>query len=50
LLAAVYVALSAFHLVPLHPAILVDAVTGLAVLAFLAEVPLGKYSKKVENE
>lgn len=50
LLAAGYVTLSAFHLVPLHPAILVDAVTGLAVLAFLAEVPLGNYSKKVENE
>jgi hypothetical protein len=31
-------------------AILLDVVLGLAALACLAEVPPGKYSKKVENE
>lgn len=50
LLAAVYVGLSAFHLVALHPAILLDVVLCVVVLACLAEIPLGKYSKKVGNE
>ncbi|HTU49893.1 MAG TPA: hypothetical protein VMF56_04820 [Acidobacteriaceae bacterium] len=50
LLAAAYVALSAFHLVRLHPAILLDVVLGLSVLAFLSEVPLGRYGKSVENK
>jgi hypothetical protein len=46
LLAAVYTALSAFHWVPLHATILLDAVLALTVLAFLAEVPIGRYRKR----
>jgi hypothetical protein len=43
LLAAAYVALAAFHAVPFVPGILLDAVFALVVLAFLAEIPFGKY-------
>ncbi len=45
LLAAVYVALGEFHLVPWRPAILLDTVLVLTLLAYLAELPLGKYRK-----
>jgi hypothetical protein len=43
LLAAAYVALASFHVVPFAPAILLDAVLALVVLAYLAEIPFGKY-------
>jgi hypothetical protein len=47
LLAAVYLALAVFHLAPMRPGILLFSVLGVTVLAFLAEVPLGKYRKNV---
>jgi hypothetical protein len=46
LLAAVYVALSGFQLVPMHPAIFLDTILAVAVLACLAEIPFGKYRKR----
>jgi hypothetical protein len=45
LLAAVYVVLWGFHLVPMQPAIFLDSILGVAVLACLAEIPLGRYRK-----
>lgn len=47
LAAAAYVSLSGFHLVPLQPGILLNTVGGVAVLACLAEIPLGRYRRKV---
>jgi hypothetical protein len=46
LLAAVYVPLAAFGLLPMRPDIFLGAVLGITVLAFLAELPLGKYRKR----
>ena len=46
LLAAVYAAFSGFRLVPMHPAIFLDLIVAVAVLACLAELPLGRYRKK----
>ncbi len=45
LLAAMYVALSAFHVVPMQPGMFLDTILGVAVLACLAEIPFGKYKK-----
>jgi len=45
LLAAVYVVLAEFHLVPMRAGIFLDVVILLTVLAFLAELPLGRYRK-----
>lgn len=47
LLAAVYVALSAFHVVPMQPGMFLDIILGVAVLAYLAEIPFGKYRKRL---
>ncbi len=47
LLAAVYVVLAEFHLVPMRPGIFLDVVILLTVLACLAELPLGRYRKNV---
>ena len=47
LLAAVYVALSAFHVVPMQPGMFLNIILGVAVLAYLAEIPFGKYRKRV---
>jgi hypothetical protein len=45
LLAGVYLVLAEIHLVPMHPAVLVDTVVVLTLLAYIAEFPLGKYRK-----
>lgn len=47
LLAAVYVALSAFHVVPMQPGTFLNIILGVAVFACLAEIPFGKYRKTV---
>jgi hypothetical protein len=47
LLAAVYVALSAFRVVPMQPGTFLNIILGVAVLACLAEIPFGKYRKTV---
>lgn len=47
LLAAVYVALSAFHIVPIEPGMFLNILLAVAVLACLAEIPFGKYRKTV---
>jgi hypothetical protein len=43
LLAAVFVALSAFGIVPLHPGVFLLVVFGATCLALCAEIPLGRY-------
>ena len=50
LLAAVYVALAEFGLVPMHPGIFLLAVLGTAALACLAELPLGRYKAKAQSQ
>jgi len=45
LLAAVYVALSAFGVVSLHPDLFLIVVLGACCLAICAEIPLGKYRR-----
>ena len=47
LLAAVYVALSEFHVAPMNPNALLATVVGLTILAYVLEFPLGKYRKRV---
>jgi hypothetical protein len=47
LLAALYVALSAFHVVPMQPGKFLNIILGVAILACLAEIPFGKYRKTV---
>jgi hypothetical protein len=47
LLAAVYLALSAFHVVPMQPGTFLNIILGVAVLACLAEIPFGRYRKTV---
>jgi hypothetical protein len=47
LLAALYVALSAFHVVPMQLGTFLNIILGVAVLACLAEIPFGKYRKTV---
>jgi hypothetical protein len=46
LLAAVYVVLAEFSLVPMRPGIFLDVVLLMTVLAFLAELPFGRYRKR----
>jgi hypothetical protein len=45
LIAAVYVVLWGFHLVPMKLGIFLYTILGITVLAYLAEIPLGKYRK-----
>lgn len=47
LLASIYVALSTIGLVPLHPGGFLSVVFAIVMLAYLAELPLGKYKKSV---
>ncbi len=47
LLAAVYVTLSAFNIVPMQPGMFLNIILGVAVLACLAEIPFGRYRKTV---
>ena len=47
LVAALYVALSAFRVVPMQPGVFLNIILGVAVLACLAEIPFGKYRKTV---
>ena len=47
LLAALYVALSAFGIVSLHPGLFLLVVFGACSLAMCAEIPLGKYRKGI---
>ena len=47
LLAAVYVSLSAFGIVPLHPGLFLLFVFGACCLAMCAEIPFGKYRKGI---
>lgn len=46
LLAAIYVALAAFGLVPMRPNIFLLIVVGITICAFVAERPLGTYRNK----
>ncbi len=46
LLAAIYVALAAFGLVPMRPNIFLLIVAGITICAFVAERPLGTYRNK----
>lgn len=46
LLSAVYVALAAFGLLPIRPGTFLLGVLCITILAFLAEVPLGRYRKR----
>jgi hypothetical protein len=45
LLAAIYVVLWGFHLVPMQPNIFLGSICGVFLFARLAEIPLGKYRK-----
>ncbi len=45
LLAAAYVVLAEFHVIPMRPGVFLDVVLLLIVLACLAELPLGRYRK-----
>lgn len=47
LLAAVYVVLAEFHLVPLQPGRFLLVVFVVSVAAYLVEFPLGRYTKKI---
>src|SRR5712692_8837097 len=47
LLAAIYVGFSGISLVPMNPGIFVSVVFAIAMLACLAEPPLGRYKKGV---
>lgn len=44
-LAAIYVALAAANVVPIHPGLLLLTVFAVSILACLAELPLGRYKK-----
>lgn len=46
LLAAVYVVLWGFHLVPMQPNIFMGSIVGVFLFARLAEIPLGRYKKR----
>ncbi|HEX4785762.1 MAG TPA: hypothetical protein VH350_15585 [Candidatus Sulfotelmatobacter sp.] len=48
LLAAVYAALAGFNLVPMRPDIFLIVVFGLTCLACCAEIPFGRYAKKLQ--
>ena len=45
LLAAIYVGLSAMSIVPIRPGIFLFSVLAIAMLACLAELPLGRYKR-----
>ena len=45
LLAAIYVGLSTMSIVPIRPGIFLSSVLAIAMLACLAELPLGKYKR-----
>jgi hypothetical protein len=45
LLAAAYVVLAEFSVVPMRPAVFLLGVLGITALSYLAELPLGKYRK-----
>ncbi len=47
LLAAVYVALSAIHIVPMQQGMFLNIILAVAILACLAEIPFGRYRKTV---
>ncbi|MGC1783805.1 MAG: hypothetical protein WA708_14880 [Acidobacteriaceae bacterium] len=49
LLAALYAALSGFHVVPMQPNIFLGSILGVFLLARLAEFPLGKYRKSASE-
>ncbi len=49
LLAALYVALAEFHIVPLQPGRFLLVVFVVSVVACLVEFPLGRYTKKAET-
>lgn len=49
LLAAVYVAAALLHLLPFAPAALINAVFALVILAFLIEIPLGRYRTRASR-
>ena len=46
LLAAAYVVLAGFHLLPMNPNVFLAAVVFLTLLAHAAEIPLGRYRKR----
>ena len=45
-LAIVYVMLAEFHLVPMDAGYFLDSILAVSILAFLAEIPLGRYRKR----
>ncbi len=45
-LALGYFILSEFHLVPMDAGYFLDSILGISILAFLAEIPLGRYRKR----
>jgi hypothetical protein len=46
ILAALYAALSMFGIVPLNPGLFLLIVLGASCLAFVLEIPLGRYKRK----
>lgn len=46
LLAIVYVVLAEFHLVPMDAGYFLDAILAVSILAFLLEIPLGRYRRR----
>lgn len=46
LLAAAYVVLAEFQVVPMRPGIFLDTVVVLSVIACLAEIPFGRYRRR----
>jgi hypothetical protein len=47
LLAIIYVIVAEFHLVPMNAGYFLDSILGISILAFLVEIPLGRYRKRV---
>jgi len=45
-LAIGYVILAEFHLVPMAAGYFLDSILGISILAFLVEIPLGRYRKR----
>lgn len=45
LLAIVYVVLAEFHLVPMDAGYFLDSILAVSILAFLVEIPLGRYRR-----
>jgi hypothetical protein len=42
-----YVTLSEFHVVPMDAGYFLDSILGISIVAFLIEIPLGRYRKRV---